>query len=118
MPHLIRREENANASAQERDLLGREGLGERLTHKPADLTGGERQRAAVARAQITRPQLVLADEPTGNLDSGNGEHVLKLMLELNEELQTSMVIVTHDHSIAKRMDRRLMLEDGVLQDSI
>ena len=118
MPLLIRREAKANAIAQARDLLGRVGLGERLTHKPGELSGGERQRAAVARALITRPQLVLADEPTGDLDSGNGEHVLKLMLELNEELQTSLVIVTHDHSIAKRMDRILMLEDGVLQDSV
>jgi lipoprotein-releasing system ATP-binding protein len=66
---------------------------------------------------ITRPQLVLADEPTGNLDSGNGEHVLQLMLELNEELRTSLVIVTHDHSIAERMDRVLVLEDGILKES-
>jgi lipoprotein-releasing system ATP-binding protein len=118
MPLLIRREAKAKAILQARELLGRVGLGERLTHKPGELSGGERQRAAVARALITRPQLVLADEPTGNLDSGNGEHVLKLMLELNEELQTSLVIVTHDHSIAKRMDRILVLEDGVLQSSI
>lgn len=118
MPLLIRREAKANAITQARELLGRVGLGERLGHKPGELSGGERQRAAVARALITRPQLVLADEPTGNLDSGNGEHVLKLMLELNEELQTSLVIVTHDHSIAKRMDRILVLEDGVLQDSV
>lgn len=118
MPLLIRREAKAEAIAQARELLGRVGLGERLTHKPGELSGGERQRAAVARALITRPQLVLADEPTGNLDSGNGEHVLKLMLELNEELKTSLVIVTHDHSIAKRMDRILVLEDGVLKDSV
>ena len=118
MPLLIRREAKAVALEQARELLGRVGLGERLTHKPGELSGGERQRAAVARALITRPQLVLADEPTGNLDSGNGEHVLKLMLELNEELQTSLVIVTHDHSIAKRMDRILVLEDGALRESV
>ena len=117
MPLLIRRESKPEALGKARDLLGRVGLGERLTHKPGELSGGERQRAAVARALITRPQLVLADEPTGNLDAGNGEHVLNLMLELNEELHTSLVIVTHDHSIAKRMDRILVLEDGLLKDS-
>ena len=117
MPLLIRRDEKAVALEAARELLGRVGLGERLTHKPGELSGGERQRAAVARALITRPQLVLADEPTGNLDSGNGEHVLGLMLELNEELRTSLVIVTHDHSIAARMDRVLVLEDGVLKES-
>ena len=117
MPLLIRRDAKTAALEAARELLGRVGLGERLTHKPGELSGGERQRAAVARALITRPQLVLADEPTGNLDSGNGEHVLGLMLELNEELRTSLVIVTHDHSIAARMDRVVVLEDGVLKES-
>ena len=118
MPLLIRRETRAAALDNARELLARVGLGERLTHKPGELSGGERQRAAVARALITRPQLVLADEPTGNLDAGNGEHVLSLMLELNNELQTSLVIVTHDASIAKRMDRILVLEDGKLTESV
>ncbi len=117
MPLLIRRDPKPAAFEAARTLLDRVGLGERLHHKPGELSGGERQRAAVARALITRPQLVLADEPTGNLDSGNSEHVLGLMLELNEELQTSLVIVTHDHSIAARMDRILVLEDGILKDS-
>ena len=114
MPLMIRRIAKAAALGQAAELLGRVGLGERLTHKPGELSGGERQRAAVARALITRPQLVLADEPTGNLDAGNGEHVLSLMLELNEELRTSLVIVTHDQSIARRMDRVLVLENGKL----
>ena len=114
MPLMIRREPKIEAIEQARTLLARVGLGERLTHKPGELSGGERQRAAVARALITRPKLVLADEPTGNLDAGNGEHVLQLMLELNQELQTSLVIVTHDHSIAARMDRVLVLESGKL----
>ena len=118
MPLLIRREPKHAALDRARELLARVGLGERLTHKPGELSGGERQRAAVARALITRPQLVLADEPTGNLDSGNGEHVLSLMLELNRELSTSLVIVTHDHSIAERMDRILVLEEGKLRPSI
>jgi lipoprotein-releasing system ATP-binding protein len=118
MPLLIRRVAKPEALDQARALLARVGLGERLTHKPGELSGGERQRAAVARALITRPQLVLADEPTGNLDAGNGEHVLGLMLELNSELQTSLVIVTHDHDIADRMDRILVLEDGMLRESL
>ena len=116
MPLMIRRIAKREAIEQARTLLSRVGLGERLTHKPGELSGGERQRAAVARALITRPRLVLADEPTGNLDAGNGEHVLQLMLELNQELQTSLVIVTHDHSIAARMDRVLVLESGRLVD--
>ena len=115
MPLLIRREAKPAALDKAAELLGRVGLGERLTHKPGELSGGERQRAAVARALITRPQLVLADEPTGNLDAGNGEHVLRLMLELNDELHTSLIIVTHDQSIANRMDRILVLENGKLR---
>ncbi len=114
IPLMIRRVKKEDALDQARVLLERVGLGERLTHKPGELSGGERQRAAVARALITRPKLVLADEPTGNLDAGNGEHVLQLMLELNRELETSLVIVTHDHSIAKRMDRIMILENGRL----
>ena len=114
MPLLIRRLRKDEAMQQAADLLDRVGLAERLDHKPGELSGGERQRAAVARALITRPKLVLADEPTGNLDAGNGQHVLKLMLELNRELNTSLVIVTHDHSIAGQMDRVLVLEDGRL----
>ncbi len=116
MPLLIRRVARAEAIEEARKLLGRVGLGERLTHKPGELSGGERQRAAVARALITRPRLVLADEPTGNLDAGNGEHVLSLMLELNREFQTSLVIVTHDQTIADRMDRVLVLEDKRIRE--
>jgi lipoprotein-releasing system ATP-binding protein len=115
MPLLIRRESRHDALEKAAALLRRVGLGERLTHKPGELSGGERQRAAVARALITRPRLVLADEPTGNLDAGNGAHVLSLMLELNEELKTSLIIVTHDQSIAAQMDRVLVLDDGRLR---
>ena len=115
MPLLIRRLRKDAAMQQAADLLDRVGLAARLDHKPGELSGGERQRAAVARALITRPKLVLADEPTGNLDAGNGQHVLQLMLELNRELDTSLVIVTHDHSIAGQMDRVLILEDGRLR---
>ena len=115
MPLLIRRMGRAQAMQQAGELLDRVGLAERLDHKPGELSGGERQRAAVARALITRPKLVLADEPTGNLDAGNGQHVLGLMLDLNRELSTSLVVVTHDHGIAGRMDRVLLLEGGRLR---
>jgi lipoprotein-releasing system ATP-binding protein len=114
MPLMIRGMRRTEAIAEAKALLQRVGLGERLTHKPGELSGGERQRAAVARALISRPKLVLADEPTGNLDAGNGEQVLRLMLELNREMGTSLIIVTHDHSIANRMDRILTLENGRL----
>lgn len=117
MPLMIRGMRRADALRDARQLLERVGLGERLTHKPGELSGGERQRAAVARALITRPKLVLADEPTGNLDAGNGAQVLSLMLELNREMQTSLVIVTHDHSIAAKMDRVLTLENGRLSEA-
>jgi lipoprotein-releasing system ATP-binding protein len=117
MPLLIRRLKKDEAMHKAAELLGRVGLAERLDHKPGELSGGERQRAAVARALITRPKLVLADEPTGNLDAGNGQHVLKLMLELNRELNTSLVIVTHDYDVAGQMDRLLVLEDGRLRST-
>ena len=117
MPLMIRRMARDAALERAAELLARVGLGERLTHKPGEMSGGERQRAAVARALITEPKLVLADEPTGNLDAGNGEQVLNLMLELNRELQTSLIIVTHDHEIAARMDRVLTLENGRLQEA-
>ena len=112
MPLMIRGQGRAEATQAAADLLDRVGLGERLSHKPGELSGGERQRAAVARALITGPQIGLADEPTGNLDAGNGQQVLELMLELNRELETSLVIITHDHGIAERMDRILTLESG------
>ena len=114
MPLLVRRLPVAEARERATAVLQEVGLAQRLTHKPHQLSGGERQRAAVARALVTQPALVFADEPTGNLDGRNAEQVFELLLRLNRERQTSLVIVTHDLRLAARMDRVLTLQQGKL----
>lgn len=114
MPLLIGGESVKQARIRASELLQRVGLGHRIEHKPGELSGGERQRAAVARALINKPCLILADEPTGNLDSKTAHQVYQLMLELNQELNVSFLVVTHDHELAARIGKVLHMEDGLI----
>jgi len=115
MPLLIRKQSSKDAAEQARIILEKVGLGHRVDHKPSELSGGERQRAAIARALVTKPACVLADEPTGNLDSETAEQIIQLFFDLNESLGTSLIVVTHDRKIAKRMQKTAKLVDGVLE---
>jgi lipoprotein-releasing system ATP-binding protein len=115
IPTLVAREDRAAAKSWARQLLDRVGLGDRLDHRPAELSGGERQRVAVARALIHRPVLLLADEPTGNLDRHTSQAVGRLLLELHREERTVLVVVTHSQELADTFPRVLAMEDGTLQ---
>ncbi len=114
MPLLIKGVDKESAIAQSEKLLTRVGLENRLNHKPSELSGGERQRVAIARAMVVEPDCLLADEPTGNLDAKNAKDVLELILELDENNTSSLVIVTHDQNIAKKMNRTLTLSNQQL----
>ncbi|MDA6066251.1 lipoprotein-releasing ABC transporter ATP-binding protein LolD [Idiomarina abyssalis] len=114
MPQMIAGKSPAEAKQQAKQLLARVGLEHRLSHRPAQLSGGERQRVAIARAFVNKPQIVLADEPTGNLDGEAAESIYQLMLELNKETNTAFIVVTHDLHLAKQLQRVEVLKNGVL----
>ena len=118
MPLLIRGAKVATAKSEAKQLLERVGLAHRLQHKPGELSGGERQRCAVARALVTRPACVLGDEPTGNLDEKTAAAVFDLLLELNREQGTALVLVTHDRRLAKKLGRTLELTQGQLSELV
>ncbi|NVK26127.1 MAG: ABC transporter ATP-binding protein [Gammaproteobacteria bacterium] len=116
MPLFIQGSDRAQALDKAKGLLDLVGLSHRLNHAPSQLSGGERQRVAIARALVNDPKLVLADEPTGNLDKANAEHVFELFMKLNKELGTTLVVVTHDLQLAKRFNRVIHLDDGLVTE--
>ncbi|KAF7773828.1 lipoprotein-releasing system ATP-binding protein [Pseudoalteromonas citrea] len=117
MPLLIKGTKKQQAQTDAMDMLDKVGLAHRADHKPSELSGGERQRVAIARALVTKPALVLADEPTGNLDKHNAMKIYELLSQLNRELQTSFVVVTHDLELAAKLGRSVQLDDGVLSEA-
>jgi len=118
MPLLIRKTNPSDAKRQAFEILDKVGLSKRVDHKPGEMSGGERQRAAIARALVTKPRCVLADEPTGNLDRHTADQVYQTMLELNAAIETSLVVVTHDETLAHRMDKIYHIKDGKLQTTL
>lgn len=115
MPAYIRGIAPATANQMASQLLERLGLADRLTHKPGALSGGEQQRVALARALINKPRILLADEPTGNLDQDNAQHVMRLILEMRKEIGMTTLLVTHDHQVAKLADQRILMKDGLIE---
>lgn len=115
MPALIAGEKKETAHKKAKSLLNKVGLSRRLNHLPSELSGGERQRVAIARALINKPQLVLADEPTGNLDAQSAQKVYQLMCDLTKAVGTSFLVVTHDPQLASKLDRTLYMSDGILK---
>lgn len=116
MPALIRRAPHAPSERRAKELLASVGLGDRIKHRPTQLSGGEQQRVAIARALVLQPRLLLADEPTGNLDDATGEEIFRVLVDLNREFGTSAVVVTHSERLAMRLPRRLRLANGRLVD--
>ena len=116
MPLLIGGQKTATAKQAAKALLEKVGLGHRLSHRPSELSGGERQRVAIARALVNQPDLVLADEPTGNLDHKTALSIYDLMRQMNQEFGTAFLVVTHDSELAKKMDRKMHMQDGLLID--
>lgn len=114
MPALIQRRPRREVQPEARQLLVSVGLGDRVHHRPGELSGGEQQRVAVARALINKPEVILADEPTGNLDQATGQSIQKLLRQLNDERGLTFVIVTHDREFAAQMDRAISLVDGTV----
>jgi putative ABC transport system ATP-binding protein len=114
LPHELNADAKENGLSRARELLSSVGLADRMDHYPVQLSGGEQQRVALARAFILRPPIVLADEPTGNLDTTNGAHVLELLLNLNRTEGTTLVLVTHDPVLASYANRRITLRDGLI----
>jgi putative ABC transport system ATP-binding protein len=119
LPHELMGGDAAAGTARARELLDKVGLSDRMDHYPVQLSGGEQQRVALARAFMVKPPVLMADEPTGNLDSVNGTHVLDLLIALNQREGTTLVLVTHDMTLASRADRIVTLSDGrVVKDEI
>src|SRR6202789_2462191 len=116
LPHELNSDSRESGLARARELLRSVGLGDRMDHYPVQLSGGEQQRVALARAFMVRAPILMADEPTGNLDSVNGQHVLELLLDLNRRERTTLVLVTHDQALASRADRVVTLKDGQIVD--